>query len=306
MSEMSLAVERIAAKTGEVVNIGPLGRFVELDRAVDRAEGEGILARWEFGRVVLAERVGKQLPKGRLDEISAAIGKSPTEVKYRALFASRFPSREEVVNAIDYFGSWYEIVNAGLAAKRLEGPPPAVTPMLPDGIYSTIVADPPWDIRTGPEWGSNGPSRPLVYPTMTVDAIAGLSVAEKAAPDAHLYLWTINAYLAETYDIARAWGFEPSTLLTWCKPKHGIGLGGTYVLTTEHVLFCRRGSLGARERVDTSWFEWPRREHSVKPSEFFEMVESVSPGPYLEMFARTERPGWAVWGNEVVGDEPAA
>lgn len=300
------AVVRNSDADATVINLGPLGRFVELDRAVDQAEGAGIVARWEFGREVLAERVGKQLPKGRLEEIAATIGKSITEVKYRALFASQYRSQEEVVNVVDHFKSWHEVVNTALSSKPIPPPPPAVTPGLPDGTYSTIVADPPWDIRTGPDWGSNGPSRPLEYPTMSVEDIAALPVAERAAPNAHLYLWTINAYLSETYQIARAWGFEPSTLLTWCKPRHGIGLGGTYVLTTEHVLFCRRGSLGARERVDTSWFEWPRREHSVKPVEFFEMVERVSPGPYLELFARVERSGWDVWGNEVTGDATAA
>lgn len=175
----------------------------------------------------------------------------------------------------------------------------ADTPALPVGVFSTIVADPPWDILTGPDWGSGGPARPLLYPTMSVEAIAALPIKELAADDAHLYLWTINAYLTEAYEIAESWGFTPSTLLTWCKRPHGIGLGGTYILTTEHVLFARRGSLAAQERIDTTWFDWPRRDHSVKPDEFFTMVEEVSPGPHLELFARQPRPGWTVWGDEV-------
>ncbi len=118
------------------------------------------------------------------------------------------------------------------------------------------------------------------------------------ARDAHLYLWTINAYIEDAYWIARAWGFEPSTMLTWGKPRHGIGLGGTYTLTTEHVLFCRRGTLKAKRRVDTSWWDWKRGAHSAKPEAFIDMVESVSPGPYLEMFARRNRLGWSTWGNQ--------
>jgi N6-adenosine-specific RNA methylase IME4 len=178
------------------------------------------------------------------------------------------------------------------------------TPDLPEGIFRVIVADPPWEVLTGPDWGSGGKARPLLYPTMTVDEITAIQVEAASAPDAHLYLWTINAYVEEAYEIARAWGFTPSTLLTWCKKSHGIGLGGTYILTTEFVLFARRGSLAADERIDRSWFDWPRREHSVKPSEFYEMVERVSPGPRLEMFARQPRDGWTVWGNEV-GDDLA-
>jgi N6-adenosine-specific RNA methylase IME4 len=190
--------------------------------------------------------------------------------------------------------------------------PESETPELPAGVFSTIVADPPWEIATGPGWASRAsPSplddrnkaRPLIYPTLSIAAIKALGVKDRTADDAHLYLWTINAYITEAYEIAVAWGFTPSALLTWCKPPHGIGLGGTFVQTTEHVLFARRGSLAAKRRVDTTWFAWPRRAHSVKPGEFFEMVEQVSPGPYLEMFAREERLGWVVWGNEIGADD---
>jgi N6-adenosine-specific RNA methylase IME4 len=158
--------------------------------------------------------------------------------------------------------------------------------------YRTIVADPPWDVGRGPEWASNGASRPLVYPTMSVDEIAALPVRDLADRSAHLYLWTINAYLEESYEIARLWGFKGSTLLTWCKPPNGIGLGGAYSLTTEFVIFARRGVLPATERVDTTWWLWPRRQHSAKPEAFLDMVERVSPGPYAELFARRARFGW--------------
>jgi N6-adenosine-specific RNA methylase IME4 len=167
--------------------------------------------------------------------------------------------------------------------------------------YRTIVADPPWDVGRGPDWGSNGASRPLTYPTMTVAEIAALPVREMADTSAHLYIWTINAYVEETYAIARAWGFKKSTLLTWCKKPNGIGLGGTYSLTTEHVLFARRGTCPAAERVDSTWWEWKRGQHSAKPEAFLDMVERVSPAPRLEMFARRDRLGWDTWGNQCLG-----
>lgn len=161
------------------------------------------------------------------------------------------------------------------------------------GKYRTIVADPPWHVGRGPEWASNGASRQLTYDTMTLDDIASMPVADLAERGgAHLYIWTINTYVEQTYEIARAWGFKPSTLLTWCKPPNGIGLGGAYSLTSEHVLFARRGTCKARERIDTTWFQWPRRHHSAKPEAFLDMVERVSPGPYAELFARRARFGW--------------
>lgn len=90
------------------------------------------------------------------------------------------------------------------------------------GRYHTIVCDPPWDVMGGPQWGG-GSSRPLPYQTMTVDQIASVPVRDLVARSAHLYLWTINAYIEETYEIARLWGFKPSTLLTWTKPITGGG-----------------------------------------------------------------------------------
>jgi N6-adenosine-specific RNA methylase IME4 len=87
----------------------------------------------------------------------------------------------------------------------------------------------------------------------------------------------------------------------------GIGFGGTFTTTTEFVIFARRGSLAARQRVDSSWWGWSRVyanghiAHSVKPPAFLDLVEQVSPGPYVELFARQPRLGWDSWGYGVEG-----
>jgi N6-adenosine-specific RNA methylase IME4 len=172
--------------------------------------------------------------------------------------------------------------------------------------YRTIVADPPWEQPSGGPASGNGfavaGGRPstMPYGSMDVDAIAALPVGDLADSAAHLYLWVTNAYVEDSFGIARYWGFRPSVLLTWCKDPHGIGLGGTYIQTTEHVLFCRRGVCPAAERVDSTWWRWPRGRHSAKPGAFLDMVERVSPAPRLEMFARRQRLGWDTWGNEAL------
>lgn len=174
--------------------------------------------------------------------------------------------------------------------------------------FACIVADPPWRVKTlgSPGSGAFGSnvevlkSKPLEYPTMTIEEIAALEIP--AADDAHLYIWTINKYIRETYDIARAWGFEPSTMLYWLKQPMGLGNGGAYVPCVEPILFCRRGKLPHKRRMDRNWWGWPRGRHSAKPEEFQSIVEQVSPGPYLEMFARRKRHGWASWGNEIDPD----
>ena len=175
--------------------------------------------------------------------------------------------------------------------------------------YRTIVVDPPWPMgaphgkRTKSQKGrwvgyGEGPATVIPYPTMGLGEIAALPLADLAEPDAHLYVWTVNKFVEQTYGIARSWGFKPSTLLTWCKTPMGIGMGWAHGLTTEHILFCRRGELPYKTRVDSTWWNWRRGKHSAKPEAFLDLVEQVSPGPYLELFARRNRFGWDTAGNE--------
>lgn len=179
------------------------------------------------------------------------------------------------------------------------------TPPLPPGIYRCIVADPPWQHDTGPntfggtiESGHDN----LEYEQMSLEDIKNLQVEKHAAGDAHLYLWTTNKYLEHSYDVARAWGFKPSVMLVWAKTPKGVGLGDAYRLTTEYVLYARRGNLKELNICETTWFNWPRGRHSQKPDEFYRLVENMTPArgaeDRLEMFARAGREGWTAWGEE--------
>jgi N6-adenosine-specific RNA methylase IME4 len=183
--------------------------------------------------------------------------------------------------------------------------------------YCTLVVDPPWSgFGAGPPCGregfgdATGASRPMPYDTMTDGAIASMNISSIANEDAHLYLWTVNAKIEAAYDIVRAWGFKPSTLLTWAKNPMGGGLGSdAYGLSSEYILFARRGRLKPLSRVGRSWFNWKRPydergkpRHSAKPPEFYEMAAQVSPGPCIEVFARDYRAGWDAWGHEAPDD----
>lgn len=173
----------------------------------------------------------------------------------------------------------------------------------PQRKYRTIVADPPWRYNVKPPEGGTP------YPTMTTDELVNLPVGLWGGADAHLYLWTTNSFLVDAHKIMAAWGFEYKTLLTWIKrrpptemrrdPDRWIGMGYYYRGVTEHVLFGVRGSLKLRRNDLANIFYAPRREHSEKPSAFYDLVESASPGPYLDVFARTLRFNWDSWGNEV-------
>ncbi len=176
--------------------------------------------------------------------------------------------------------------------------------------YRTIVADPPRDHSdgTGFSFGERDPrgrsgkhppsSHSLPYGVMTVSEIAALR--PPVADDAHLYLWTTNRYLRDSYGIAEEWGFKPSATLVWCKPANQGLFGGAFLSNVEFILFARRGVFPFVDKCGTRWFTWPRGEHSAKPEAFLDLVEQVSPGPYLELFARRQRLGWDTWGNEAL------
>lgn len=180
--------------------------------------------------------------------------------------------------------------------------------------YRTIVADPPWPhpdsgartLSTAGHWEARhvGTRSVVPYERATVAAIKAMPIVRLAAEDSNLYLWTTNRFLRAAYGVVEAWGFRPSTLLTWCKAPRGIGFGGAYTITTEFVIFARRGSLAPLARCDTTWWQFKRPYdengaiHSAKPDGFLDVVEQVSPGPYIELFARRARFGWDYWGDE--------
>lgn len=177
-----------------------------------------------------------------------------------------------------------------------------------DGLnppYRTLVVDPPWLYKPtgnaaheiGGAWSGYEVGNPPPYSMMTVAEIVALPVVDLAGVGAHLYLWTTNRYLPAAFEVAKAWGFRYSQTLTWCKVPMGRGLGGAFVNTTEFVLFCRRGQLAHQDRINTTWWQWKRAGHSVKPQGFMDVVEQVSPGPYVELFARAPRLGWDAWGQ---------
>ena len=184
--------------------------------------------------------------------------------------------------------------------------------VIPHGGFRTIVADPPWQYgkwgaaseagRSGRYKGSHFFSqRSMPYQTMTVQDIAALQVADLAANDCDLYLWTTQKYLPDAFEVIKAWGFKYCQTLTWCKVPRGTGQGGLFCPTTEFLLLGRKGRMPkGKKRIDSTWWQMTRtRNHSQKPEGFQDMIETVSDGPRLELFARRPRDGWTVWGNEV-------
>jgi N6-adenosine-specific RNA methylase IME4 len=166
-----------------------------------------------------------------------------------------------------------------------------------DETFPTIMLDPPWD------WGDEGDVDQFgratpTYATMPFDEIADEPVGKLAKKNAHLYLWITNRSLPKGFELFERWGFRYVTALTWVKPS--IGMGNYFRGSTEHVLFGIRGSRPLLRHDVGTHFEAPRQErHSGKPPEFYELVESCSPGPWFEWPARQQRNGWVCYGTEI-------
>ncbi|MFJ8252980.1 MT-A70 family methyltransferase [Streptomyces sp. NPDC094466] len=164
--------------------------------------------------------------------------------------------------------------------------------------FRTILADPPWDHQ---QRGLKGAEQH--YRLMSLERIKQMPVADLAEENSHLWLWCTNGSLRDAYDVAESWGFIPRAPLTWVKFR--LGLGSHLRHSTEHLLFCTRGTAPVRFKSQPTWFNAPVQEHSRKPAEQFAVIERISAGPYLELFARRRPPSngdWSVWGWEIESD----
>ncbi len=172
--------------------------------------------------------------------------------------------------------------------------------------YKTIYADPPWQFQN--RTGKVAPEHKRLsrYSTMTLDDIKALPVSDIADEKSHLYLWVPNALLPEGLEVMKAWGFEYKTNLIWEKVRKdgqpdGRGVGFYFRNVTEILLFGIKGDKNRTlqpGRSQVNLLRAMKREHSRKPDEFVSLIEACSPGPRIELFARGNREGWDMWGNQ--------
>src|SRR5882724_8792436 len=172
--------------------------------------------------------------------------------------------------------------------------------------FATILADPPWQFTN--KTGKVAPEHKRLsrYGTMKLDEIMALPVAQLAAPTSHLYLWCPNAMLPEGLAVLKAWGFNYKSNIVWHKIRKdggsdGRGVGFYFRNVTELILLGVRGKNArtlAPGRRQVNLLATRKREHSRKPDEQYGIIEACSPGPFLELFARGERPKWTTWGNQ--------
>lgn len=176
--------------------------------------------------------------------------------------------------------------------------------------FKTIMADPPWQFQN--RTGKVAPEHHRLkrYSTLSLNEICELPVNFIADETAHLYLWVPNALLPDGLEVMRHWGFQYKSNIIWHKIRKdggsdGRGVGFYFRNVTEILLFGVKGK-NARTlppgRSQVNMIQSRKREHSRKPDEQYDLIESCSPGPYLEMFSRGTRDGWTNWGNQASED----
>ena len=176
--------------------------------------------------------------------------------------------------------------------------------------YKTIYADPPWQFQNRTGKVATEHKRLTRYNTMKLEEIKQLPVSKVADERSHLYLWVPNALLPEGLEVMKAWGFEYKTNIIWEKIRKdgmpdGRGVGFYFRNVTEILLFGIKGDKNRTldpGRSQVNLIRSIKREHSRKPDEFIPLIQNCSPGPYLELFARGNREGWDMWGNQATED----
>lgn len=176
--------------------------------------------------------------------------------------------------------------------------------------FGTILADPPWQFQN--RTGKVAPEHKRLnrYPTMKLNDIKKLPVDQISDDRSHLYLWVPNALLPEGLEVMEAWGFKYKSNLIWHKIRKdggpdGRGVGFYFRNVTEVILFGVRGKKVRTlqpGRSQVNFLATRKREHSRKPDEQYDLIESCSWGPRIELFSRGTREGWTTWGNQADDD----
>lgn len=165
----------------------------------------------------------------------------------------------------------------------------------PTDLYDVVVIDPPWPLASRGEYDPDGRRSAPPYPTMTVDEIADIEIPAKH--DCILWLWVINTRVHDGFHLIEHWGFEFRNILTWAKDT--LGLGYWLRGQTEHCLLATRGNPIFDAADITTLLTAKRRAHSVKPDEFYDLVNKCCFGEKLDYFSRVKREGWDCYGDEI-------
>jgi len=224
------------------------------------------------------------------DQAAKAVGLSPTTY-HRAKTIIQEANDDELKDFKKGNKTVYTIYKNIKTRKKIEQLNKEIRNIDPiTGEYDVVVIDPPWDMDILDQGSWRGG---VDYPRMTLDEIKAINIPAKE--DCVLWLWATNKYLHEAFHIIEHWGFEQKSVLTWVKDKMGVGvwLRGQ----TDHCILAVKGKPLWQLKGQTTALRAPTQGHSVKPDEFYELVDSLCYGAKLDYFARKRREGWVTYGT---------
>ena len=164
---------------------------------------------------------------------------------------------------------------------------------LPEGLFEVIVIDPPWPYET--VYDPDGRRAASPYPEQSLEEIAEMEIP--ASDDCILWLWTTHKFMRHSFELLDKWGFRDVAIVTWVKEQ--MGLGYWLRSKSEFCIMAVKGKPLINLTNQTTVITGQLREHSRKPDEFYEMVDSLCIGRKLDYYSREQRKGWEQFGNEM-------
>lgn len=242
-----------------------------------------------------SDKVSNIQPVHVIKEVASSIGTSHDTLHKVKVIAKEKP---ELLDAVDegkrsVHSAYNQIQKEKQKEERKNN-----APIVMDGKYQVIVVDPPWPIEKvireeRPNQGE------FDYPTMSIEQITDLPIEDLLDDNAFLFLWTTHKFLPESFKIVEMWGFHYICTMVWHKTG-GFQPFGLPQYNCEFVLLCRKGNISFTETKDfPCCFTGQRREHSRKPSEFYEVIRRVTPDSRIDVFSREKHEGFEQWGNEI-------
>lgn len=296
----SLGWTKVPVTTVDIAEIAR-GEAAENFARKDFTPSEAVAIKREVEPEIKAEAKERRVSGGKLkagaklapadrskarDKVSAFTGMKRTSLaKAEAVVAAAEKEPKRFGHLVEEMDRTGKVNTAYSKIKRIEDEKRILTAKPVQGKFRTLMLDPPWDYD-GVSLAGRGEAP---YATMTLDDIADLPVDKWADDGCHLYLWATNSYILRAGELIKKWGFDFKTVITWVKPK--FGMGSYFRSSTEHILFATRGTRRTRVANIATHFEAPLGAHSEKPEKFFEIVRAASYPPYGEVFQRKARDG---------------
>jgi len=279
--------ETSQAQAAELLNVGK--RSVERAKEVRDHGAPELRAAVERGQVSVS--AAADIAAKREQEQREIVAQGPREILEAA---KRMRGERAQTRRVERIARMVEISNAN-------------APLPQDRKYPIILADPPWRFEVYERETGLDNAPEAHYPTMELAEICSLPIGKLATPDAVLFMWTTAPHLQQAFEVLAAWGFVYCTHFAWVKDRPALG----YWVRNQHelLLIAKRGDPPTPKGGDrpSSVINAPRREHSRKPDEVYELIERMYPElPKIELFARGTRNGWHAWGNEVAAPEESS